>query len=270
MVKKPTFAEIPPANEAPWKGISEEDYERRQKERAAFKRLPLSKSPYLRMNGGFDQQELAGFCAAGVLFWRRGMEGMEVLMVWEDRWDKWGKSGPIGTPTRGLVLLGGMRDTKKESPRDVAVREALTESKRVFSGVTQMKLECMAGTVAWLPRSKYCVHFFQVTEDEDMDADSRFNALPRGRAGGPIPSEPAMVALAWVPLRTVLEEARGQKPAGGGSVHEFALDMFRTLDGLGAFATMGASEERPPTGAIPAIPARDGPCPRCRPAAAAG
>ena len=170
-MKKPSFQEIPPANKEPWQGISDADFQRRQKERAVFKRLPLSKNAYLRENGSLDQQEIAGFSAAGILFWRRGTGGIEVLMVWEDRWDKWAASGPIGDPTRGLVILGGMRNHFKETPRDVAVREALEENKHIFGGVTQMRLERMTGYVAWLPRSKYCLHLFEITEEEDDDFD---------------------------------------------------------------------------------------------------
>ena len=102
----PTFADIPPANEEPWIGPSNAEYMREQEKRRVFKRLPFAANPYLRANGKIDRQEYVGFHAAGILFWRSGPDGIEVLMAWEDRWKKWGNSGPIGIPTRALVLLG--------------------------------------------------------------------------------------------------------------------------------------------------------------------
>ena len=67
-----------------------------------------------------------------------------------------------------------------------------------------------------------------------MDVDARFNSLPRGPAGGPVPDEPAMVALAWVPLPALLDDAERGRPRTA-MVHDFSRTMIRTLAGLGAF-----------------------------------
>jgi hypothetical protein len=226
----PTFNEIRPANEGSWKGPSDEEYKVQQDRRKIFKSMPLSKHPYLGTLGNLNKQEMEGFHSAGILFWREGPTSIDVLMGCEDRWRKWGDSGPIGTPTRGLVLLGGMRNSIDETPRDVAVREAMEESGNVFGGKTQAQLLGLSGHIAWIPASKYCLHFFQVTDEDDMAVDSRFNQLSRGPAGGPIAKEPAMVALRWVPLAALREAARGRRGAGADTVHDFTLDMIRTLE----------------------------------------
>jgi hypothetical protein len=235
----PTFADIPPANEEPWIGPSNAEYMREQEKRRVFKRLPFAANPYLRADGKIDRQEHVGFHAAGILFWRSGPDGIEVLMAWEDRWKKWGNSGPIGIPTRALVLLGGMRNTEQETPRDVAVREAVEESGDMISSATKLNLATLSGYVAWIPASKYCLYFHELTEPADMDVDRRFNELPRRRAGGPIEKEPAMVALAWVPLQGILDaadaRARVGNEEGHAAVHPFTRDMFRTLQTIGAF-----------------------------------
>ena len=67
-----------------------------------------------------------------------------------------------------------------------------------------------------------------------MDVDARFNSLPRGPAGGPVPDEPAMVALAWVPLPALLDDAERGRPRTA-MAHDFSRTMIRTLAGLGAF-----------------------------------
>ena len=150
-LKCPTFQEIPPANEGEWRGPTQAEYNEQQRRRKAFKSLPLSDSPYLRANGSLDEQELKGFHSAGILIWRKGANGIEILMAWEDRWKRWGDTGPIGQPSRALVLLGGMRNDATERPRDVAVREAMEESGHLFGAATQAQLRAMDGHVAWIP-----------------------------------------------------------------------------------------------------------------------
>jgi hypothetical protein len=139
-----------------------------------------------------------------------------------------------------------MRNTEEETPRDVAVREAMEESGDMFSSATKQKLTSMSGYVAWIPASKYCLFFHELTDPEDMDVDRRFNQLPRGRAGGPIEKEPAMVALAWVPLEEMLGARAWQAKE---HVHNFTLDMFRTLDSIGAFG-IAMHTDSPATAAL--------------------
>ncbi len=138
-----------------------------------------------------------------------------------------------------------MRNTLQESPRGVAVRKAIEESGEIFSTATQMKIESMNGFVAWMPQSKYCLHFFEIEDEDDMNVDKRFNALPRSRAGGPNKDSRPTVALTWVPLSGLVDVARQRHPSlESALVHKFTLDMIRQLVDLGAFRDI-MLEKRP-------------------------
>jgi hypothetical protein len=228
----PTFDEMPPGNEGIWTGISHAVYQQQEDIRKEeFRCLPISYHPYLRAQGDLNRQEMDGFSAAGILFWRNGQAGIDVLMTCEDIWKKWSDDGPVGTPKRVLNFLGGKRDSRAETPVEVAIRKAMQESGDIFGARLQEQAKNLS-YVAWIPKSKYCLFFHEITDERDFDVDRRFNELPRPQFGGPIPDAPAMVALMWVPLAALLNATHSMTPA---PLEHFMRSTFRTLDSIGFF-----------------------------------
>eukprot|EP00961_Rhodomonas_salina_P040296 541540-Rhodomonas_salina.1 len=53
---------------------------------------------------------------------------------------------------------------------------------------------------------RYVLFVHELVEPADQDVVERFNALPRPGKGGPLPDEPCIISLAWVPASAVREK----------------------------------------------------------------
>jgi len=168
-----------------------------------FKRLKarLSTRPYLELQLAPTEEE--GFAAAGVLLFRRGPGGVDVLLAREYRGEKGDR----------LNFLGGKRRVKTATATQVAVAKLNAESGGQLLPATLRNVRDNGfHMVHWGARSKYVVFLHELSSEADMNLDVRCAGVAGAKR------------LEWVP-RAQLRNAVFVRS----ELHTFAAEMLRDI-----------------------------------------
>jgi 8-oxo-dGTP pyrophosphatase MutT (NUDIX family) len=175
-----------------------------------FKRIKALTAPSSYLEVELKPPELVGFAAAGMLLVRRDGRGdMEVLFAREYR--AHGRDGGAGDK---LNFLGGKRELKSATARDVAVRKLDAESGHLLHRPTLAGMHGAAGcpVVLWSAKSKYALFEYELTDKADIDIDVRCVGYPGAKR------------LEWVPRSALLDHA-----FVSAELHGFAAHMLADL-----------------------------------------
>ena len=168
-----------------------------------FKRLKagLTARPYLELE--LKPAEKEGFAAAGVLLFRRGRDGVDVLLAREWRGDKGDR----------LNFLGGKRRVKATTATEVAVAKLYAETGGQLLPATMRAVRDHGfHMVHWGARSKYVLFLHELCAEGDMELDVRCAGVTGAKR------------LEWVP-RAQLRNATFVRA----ELHEFAAEMLRDV-----------------------------------------
>ena len=145
----------------------------------------LSRASYVAASGAPRRCDAEGFRAAGAVLWRRGADGVAlVLMSLEERKGR-----------RGLNFLGGKRDGPEEGAIDVAVRECTEETGGGLSRRARASMAAGMAPAAWVADSKYVLYMHQLGSD-----DAGLDAVP-------LPPSKKQKSLHWVAALRLLDAA---------------------------------------------------------------